>query len=60
MGAVHSLNMLAPQLLQFGSGDVLKIWRKRLTHLMNELMSNEGVCRTAPATPGLLDIALQN
>ena len=21
---------------------------------MNELMSNEGVCRTAPATPGLL------
>ena len=23
--------------------------------LMNELMSDEGVCRTAPATPGLLN-----
>ena len=28
----------------------MKIWRKRMT----ELMSNEAVCRTAPATPGLL------
>ena len=25
--------------------------------LMNELMNDEGVCRTAPATPGLLTIS---
>ena len=26
---------------------------------MNELMSNKGVCRTAPATPGLLNMQQQ-
>ena len=25
-----------------------------MTHSINELMSDKGVCRTAPATPGLL------
>ena len=25
-----------------------------MSHLMNESVNNEGVCRTAPATPGLL------
>ena len=25
-----------------------------MNKLMNELMNNEGVCRTAPATPGLI------
>ena len=29
---------------------VLKIWRKRIADSVNE----RGVCRTAPATPGLL------
>ena len=28
----------------------MKIWKKRLTDLIND----EAVCRTAPATPGLL------
>ena len=32
----------------------MKIWRKRLTHSINESISDEGVYRTAPATPGLL------
>ena len=51
MGVEHYLNMSAPLLLRFGSDDVLKIRRKR----MNRLINYEGVCRTAPATPGLLN-----
>ena len=38
--------------------DILKIGRKRLTDLMNELINDEGVCRTAPAKPGLLIITV--
>ena len=34
--------------------DILKIWRKRLTYSLTELMNDEAVYRTAPATPGLL------
>ena len=29
-------------------------WRKRMTESMNESMSDGGICKTAPATPGLL------
>ena len=36
-----------------GFPNVLKVRRKRLTQLINELISNGGVCRTAPGTPGL-------
>ena len=32
--------------------DILKIGRKRLTEVLND----KGVCRTAPATPGLINI----
>ena len=32
----------------------MKIWRKRLTQRINELIDDEAVYRTAPATPGLL------
>ena len=32
----------------------MKIWRKRLTDSLNQLISDEAVYRTAPATPGLL------
>ena len=32
----------------------MKIRRKRISHSVNELISHGGVCRTAPATPGLL------
>ena len=35
--------------------DNMKIWRERLTELINELMNDEAVYRTAPATPGLLN-----
>ena len=34
--------------------NVMNIWRKKLTELMND----KGVSRTAPATPGLLIINL--
>ena len=46
----------APQLLRFGSEGVLKIFKY---HLINHLISNKGVCRTALATPGLLIISMQ-
>ena len=29
-----------------------------MTHLINQLMSNKGVCRTAPATLGLLNMSV--
>ena len=48
--------MSAPYLLRFGSEGVLKIFPQRITQLINLLMNDEGVCRTAPATPGLLNI----
>ena len=57
MGGVEpSLKFQLPS-LRFGSEGVLKIWRKRLT-ILNQLMSDGGVCRTAPATPGLFNIPL--
>ena len=34
----------------------MKIWRKRICDWLYELINDEGVCRTAPATPGLLNI----
>ena len=34
----------------------LKVWRKRLTEYINQLIGNGGDCRTALATPGLLKI----
>ena len=55
VGGEHSLKSLASKLLPFGIYDVLKIWRKRLTQLMNESINDEAVYRTAPATPGLLN-----
>ena len=36
--------------------DVMNIWKKRVTESVNELINNEAVCRTAPATQGLLKI----
>ena len=54
VGGEHSLKISAPQLLRFGIDSVLKTLNKRITDLINELMSDKGDCRTAPATPGLL------
>ena len=45
---------IAPQLLRFGIGSVLKILNKRITDSVSELISDKGVLRTAPAIPGLL------
>ena len=45
--------MSAPQLLHFGVNSVLKILNKRMTNLM----SDRGDYRSAPATPGLLNIS---
>ena len=38
----------------FLSEGVLKIWRKKMSELINKVINDKGVCRTAPTTPGLL------
>ena len=50
----NSLKVSASQLLLFVTYDILIIWRKRLTDWVTESINNKAVCRTAPATPGLL------
>ena len=52
----YSLKISGPLLIRFGIEGVLKIWRKRLSQLMSHLISDKGVCRTTPATQGLLNI----
>ena len=52
VGFEHSLKISAPQFLRFGIDSVLKILNERIT----ESVSNKGDCRTAPVTPGLLNI----
>ena len=54
MGGDHSLKIAAPKLLRFGIDSVLKILNERITYWMNEWINDEGVYRTALATPGLL------
>ena len=54
VGGEYSLKSSAPYLLWFVIYDILKIGRKRRTESLNELINDKGVCRTAPATPGLL------
>ena len=49
VGGEHSLKMSAVYLLRFGCKDVLKVWRKRVTQVINQLISNIDACRTAPA-----------
>ena len=39
---------------QLPSSYIMKIWRKRMNRLINQLINDEAVYRTAPATPGLL------
>ena len=39
--------------------EVLKIGRKRVTHSLTDWINDGGVCRTAPATPGLLKIYIK-
>ena len=51
VGGEHSLKSSAPYLLRSGCNDVLKVWRKR----MSELINHKAVCRTVPVTPGLLN-----
>ena len=36
---------------------VMNIWMKRVTESVNQLINDEAVYRTAPATPGLLNIS---
>ena len=54
VGGEHCLNISGPWLYWFGIYDVLKIGRK--SNSLTELMSDKFVCRTAPATLGLLSI----
>ena len=60
VGGEHSLKISAPQLLWFGIDSALKIYPQTMTQLMNELINDEAVCRTAPATPGLLKIGKES
>ena len=53
-GGGPSLKMSAPYLLQFGSEGVVK--KQRMNDLINQSINDEGVCRTALAAPGLLNI----
>ena len=55
---VKGENSSVPQLLWFGIDGGLKIWRKRVTLSLSLLINDKGVCRTAPATPGLLKNSL--
>ena len=55
VGGEYSLKMSAPLLLQFVIYDISKMWRKRITLSVNQLINAKGVYRTAPSTPGLLN-----
>ena len=56
VGGEHSLKISAPQLLWDGINSALLEAISTNHDLMNELINYEAVCRTAPATPGLLNI----
>ena len=47
------------RLLLFGIEGGLKIWRKRVTLTVSLIISDKGVFRAAPATPGLLITGLK-
>ena len=51
-GGEHSLEISAPLLLPFVIYDIMKIWRKRMTDLMNEWI-NESVTRLFIEQPWL-------
>ena len=56
-GSEHSLRISSPYLIQIGNEGVLKIFEQkdhRLTGIIKCLFNNKCVCRTHPATPGLL------
>ena len=48
------LHILAPLLFRFGGECVLKLFPQRISYLI----IYEGVCKTAPAKPGLLKMAV--
>ena len=48
----HSFNISA------GIHDVVNIWRKRMTDWLTDSLNHEAVCRSAPATPGLINTEL--
>ena len=50
MGGEHSLKISALLLVRFGKDSVWKIFPYRMT----QVIIDGGVCRTAPATPGLI------
>ena len=58
MRGEHSLKVSALLLLLFVIYDIMKIGRKRLTDRINQSINNKAVCRTAPATRGLLNTNL--
>ena len=57
MNIISKFQLSTLALLRFGIYDVVDIWRKRHADSLNELITYRAVCRTAPATPGLLKIS---
>ena len=56
----HEMNILSKfQLPRFGSEGVMKIFSQRITESVNYLINNKGVCRTALATSGLLNMFIR-
>ena len=55
VGGEHSLNISAAQLLRLGIDSVFQILKDRITDWSNEWINYEGDCKTAPATPVLLN-----
>ena len=51
--------MSVPQLLRFGIDSALKILNEIINQWINEIMNLQGVYRTAPATPGLLNTSMK-
>ena len=56
VGGEHFLKIIAPKLFRFEIDSILKIFSQRVSQLINQSMNYKGVCGTAPATPGLLNI----
>ena len=55
-GGEPSFKISYPYFLRFGSEGVLKIFPQRMTDSLTDSGNDKGVCRTAPPTPGLLNI----
>ena len=59
VGGEHSVKISSPQLLWFGIDSTLNIFPQTMTESVNESVNDGGDWRTAPASPGLLNMCLK-